>query len=81
MELEQVTTIVLQYLESKSFFGAERALRAELALALEACEHDANAMKVCRGARPGAGSEFCDSPCSMHARLTRARANPALPIK
>ena len=45
-QLEELTTLVLQYLESKSFFGAERALRAELALALDACEEDEHALKV-----------------------------------
>lgn len=33
--LQSITTMVLQFLESKSFFAAERALRAELTLLLE----------------------------------------------
>ena len=49
-DLEQVAGLVLQFLESKSFFSAERALQAELALAREACEHDSGAMKVRDGA-------------------------------
>lgn len=45
-DLERVTSLVLQFLESKSFFGAERALRTELALVLQACESDATALQV-----------------------------------
>lgn len=45
-ELEDVTTLVLQYLESKSFFGAERALRAELALSLQEAEDDRAGFEV-----------------------------------
>ena len=45
-ELERVSSLVLQFLESKSFFGAERALRVELALALEACQKDEDALQV-----------------------------------
>ena len=44
-DLERVTSLVLQFLESKAFFGAERALRTELALALEACERDPSALQ------------------------------------
>ena len=39
-DLEKVASLVLGFLESKSFAGAERALRAELAIALSAAEQD-----------------------------------------
>ena len=67
-QLEQVTSLVLQFLESKSFFNAERALRAELALALEACEQDEEAMKA---------SGACAQPHAMtHHHLLTSHTSP-----
>ena len=44
--LEELMELVLQFLESKSFFSTERALRTELALALEEQKQDKNAVQV-----------------------------------
>ena len=59
-DTEHLATLVLGFLESKSFFGAERALRVELALAIEACEKDEHALKV---PRARAASSARDRPC------------------
>jgi hypothetical protein len=47
-DLERVTSLVLQFLESKAFFNAERALRAELALALQSYEAQGNEARQAR---------------------------------
>lgn len=44
-KLEHVTGLVLQFLESKSFFSAERALRAELAVALQRQQQAPDALR------------------------------------